>query len=120
LLVGQVFIRHGQVQRSHTVIILQMQSIRIGINQEFDNLGAGAIGGGHVKGQGSVLIADGSTLGMTGQQDFHGFYRSLPHGCLMNGQVADAVGLRGATGVGFEQGFHHIGGGLETASCVQR
>mmetsp|Transcript_15751 Transcript_15751/g.32556 ORF Transcript_15751/g.32556 Transcript_15751/m.32556 type:complete len:365 (-) Transcript_15751:90-1184(-) len=119
LVVDHGFVRHGQIQWGHTIVVLQMQGIRVGINEQLDNLGSRTVGGSHVQRQTSVLVADGCSLGVANQQDLDGLDGCLPHTGLVDGKVSHTVGLGGTSGVGPQQDLDDIGRGLETTGGVQ-
>ncbi len=119
LVVDHGFVRHGQIQWGHTVVVLQMQGIRVGVNEQLDNLGSRTVGGSHVQRQTSVLVADGCSLGVANQQNLDGLDGCLPHTGLVDGKVSHTVGLGSTSGVGPQQDLDDIGCGLETTGGVQ-
>jgi hypothetical protein len=94
------FVRQCQVERCHAVVILQVQGIGVGVDEQPNHLLGGLIGGGHVEGQGAVLVPDRGALRVAGQEQLHGFHGCLPHGGLVDGQIAGRIGLGGPARIG--------------------
>ncbi len=41
----------------------------------------------------AVLVSNSGAFGVAREEEFDGVDGSLPHGCLVDGEVADVVGL---------------------------
>ncbi len=113
------FVRERQVEGCHAVIVLKVEGVGVGVDEEFDGFGRGLVGCGHVEGEGAVLVADGGALGVSREEELDGVDGGLPHGGLVDGEVADVVGLGGSAWVGLEEGVDDFLRGLERACCVQ-
>mmetsp|Transcript_25089 Transcript_25089/g.69376 ORF Transcript_25089/g.69376 Transcript_25089/m.69376 type:complete len:209 (-) Transcript_25089:212-838(-) len=94
------FVRQRQIEGRHPIIILQVQGVGVSVDEQADNLGRGLVGSGHVQGQTSILVSNRGTFGVFSKQQLHRVSGGLPHGSLMNGQIACRVGLTGTARVG--------------------
>ncbi len=69
--------------------------------------------------KGAILVPYGGALGVAAEKELNGVDRCLPHCCLVDGEVADVVGLGCSSWVGFEEGVDYLLRGLEGAGRVE-
>mmetsp|Transcript_33325 Transcript_33325/g.48194 ORF Transcript_33325/g.48194 Transcript_33325/m.48194 type:complete len:302 (-) Transcript_33325:275-1180(-) len=111
-------VRQCQVEWGHPVIVLQMQGIGIILNQQTNHFGRRLIARSHVQWKGSILIAHRCSSGMFRQKQLDGLGGCLPHTCVVNGQIPNAIGKGRSTRIGLDQSLNRIYRGLEGCSGV--
>ena len=72
-----------------------------------------------MKWEGSILITDGGTFGITREEKFDSFDGCLPHGGLVDWEVSYVVWLGSSAGVCFEEGIDDFLTCLEGAGGVK-